>query len=271
LLVISLPASRESSFAGARISDTRRMCIRALDLCPPVDITLGEYLRALITADSQLVPDDTRGYRTAIVSAFRDRGIYPPDVRHISPSSLVWEPPPLPLKNVIDILKKMELGWDRNTQREIAYRTSRENAKKMQDWLIDQADPEEFIALGLTREIGKMSLGGTPGELRPIEVHSVRPARRISPEGQSHADLVIGVTQSFRPATGGRFRGGCTLVVDLEKNVVRYFVSKRITKAERLAEQQAFTATLSDDVRANYFASPARGDEPFAILHRSYE
>jgi hypothetical protein len=248
-----------------------RMCIRALDLCPPVDITFGEYLRALVTADSQLVPDDKRGYRTAIVSAFRDRGIYPPDVKHISPSSLVWEPPPLPLKNVGDILNKMELGWDRNSQREIAYRTSHENAKKMYAWLINEVDAEEFGALGLTREIGKMSLGDIPGELGPIEVHSVRPARRISPDDQSHADLVIEVTQSFRLATGGMFHGGCTLVVDLEKSVVRYFVSKRVTKAERLAAQQAFTATLSDNVRANYFASPARGDEPFAILHRSYE
>src|SRR6185436_4996214 len=33
------------------------MCIRALDYCPPVDITFGEYLRALITADMDLVPD----------------------------------------------------------------------------------------------------------------------------------------------------------------------------------------------------------------------
>ena len=36
-----------------------RMAIRALDYCPPVDITFGEYLRALVTADDDLVPDDT--------------------------------------------------------------------------------------------------------------------------------------------------------------------------------------------------------------------
>jgi hypothetical protein len=36
------------------------MCIRALDYCPPVDINFGDYLRALITADIDLVPDDPR-------------------------------------------------------------------------------------------------------------------------------------------------------------------------------------------------------------------
>jgi hypothetical protein len=74
------------------------ICIRALDYCPPVDITFGEYLRALITADRDLVPDDKRSYRVAFISAFRDRGIFPTDVCHLSVDSLAWEPPPLPLK-----------------------------------------------------------------------------------------------------------------------------------------------------------------------------
>src|SRR5262245_2950451 len=34
------------------------LCIRAIDYCPPVDLHLGEYLRALTTADRELVPDD---------------------------------------------------------------------------------------------------------------------------------------------------------------------------------------------------------------------
>ena len=42
------------------------ICIRALDYCPPVDI-LGEYLRALITADRDLVPEDERSYRVAFI------------------------------------------------------------------------------------------------------------------------------------------------------------------------------------------------------------
>ena len=35
--------------AAKSASHVLRMCIRALDYCPPVDLTFGEYLRALIT------------------------------------------------------------------------------------------------------------------------------------------------------------------------------------------------------------------------------
>lgn len=70
-----------------------RICIRALDYLPPVDVTFGDFLRALITIDSDLVPDDTRHYRTALICAFRDRGIYPRDLRTLSVESLRWSEP----------------------------------------------------------------------------------------------------------------------------------------------------------------------------------
>ena len=57
------------------------MCFRALDYCPPVDLTFGEYLRALITADLDLMPEDEHRYRVAFIEAFRRRGLYPRDVR----------------------------------------------------------------------------------------------------------------------------------------------------------------------------------------------
>ena len=60
------------------------MCIRALDYIPPVDLTFGEYLRALITADYDLVRDDDRGYRVAVIDAFRT-GAYPSDVNGARP------------------------------------------------------------------------------------------------------------------------------------------------------------------------------------------
>ena len=66
------------------------MCIRALDYCPPVDITFGDYLRAIITADTDLYAEDEHGYRIAFVEAFRRRGIYPRDIRTLSQESLSW-------------------------------------------------------------------------------------------------------------------------------------------------------------------------------------
>jgi len=66
------------------------MCIRALDYCPPVDVTFGDYLRAIITADTDLYAEDELGYRIAFIEAFRRRGIYPREVRTLSQESLCW-------------------------------------------------------------------------------------------------------------------------------------------------------------------------------------
>jgi hypothetical protein len=76
-LVLRLVAEAET--VAQRILN---ICIRALDYLPP-----------MITIDSDLVPDDKRHYRTAIISAFRDHGIYPRDVRTLSVESLRWKPP----------------------------------------------------------------------------------------------------------------------------------------------------------------------------------
>lgn len=66
------------------------ICIRALDYLPPVDVNYGDYLRALITADTEINPADPRRYRLAFVEAFRNRGIYPMDVRAMGEDSLRW-------------------------------------------------------------------------------------------------------------------------------------------------------------------------------------
>ncbi len=58
-----------------------------------MDLTFGDYLRALITADTDIVPNDDLGYRVAFIEAFQRRGIYPQDVRNLSVESLVWKPP----------------------------------------------------------------------------------------------------------------------------------------------------------------------------------
>ncbi|MDZ7639102.1 MAG: S8 family serine peptidase [Bryobacterales bacterium] len=79
-----------------------RMCIRALDYCPPCDLTFGDYLRALITLDSGLFPDDPLRYRVALIEAFRARGIYPHDVRTLSEDSLRWRRPSNPTVTLLN-------------------------------------------------------------------------------------------------------------------------------------------------------------------------
>jgi hypothetical protein len=49
------------------------MAIRALDYCPPTDITFGDYLSALLTIDREVVPDDSKyDYRGALLRHFRN-------------------------------------------------------------------------------------------------------------------------------------------------------------------------------------------------------
>ncbi|HSS50772.1 MAG TPA: peptidase S8, partial [Thermoanaerobaculia bacterium] len=86
--------NRLAAEANKTASHILRMAIRALDYCPPVDITFGEYLRALVTGDWDLVPDDERNYRVAVIEAFRRRGIYPRDVRTLAADALRWQGPP---------------------------------------------------------------------------------------------------------------------------------------------------------------------------------
>ena len=65
---------------GAKAADhLLTIAIRALDYCPAVDITFGDYLAALLTADYEIVPDDSRfGYRKKLREVFASYGIETP-------------------------------------------------------------------------------------------------------------------------------------------------------------------------------------------------
>jgi hypothetical protein len=267
-------ANRLAQEASKAATHVLEICIRALDYCPPVDITFGEYLRALITADRDLVRDDQRSYRVAFVTAFRARGIYPSDVKTLSVESLVWESPPVPLTTIRSVLDRLLLDWDLMGDRKTAFEASRSNARKMHEWLMNpaQVTDDDLTVLGLVREPGPMTIGAVTGELQPIEVHSVRPARRVGPDGQLLSDVVVEITQTFKPSDAAQavFRGGCTLLVDLRTKEVRYLVRKRVDHGGRLANQQAFAAASVDMLRASYFLRPDEGVEPFALLHGVY-
>ena len=67
-----------------------RMCFRAFDYMPPVDVTFGDFLRALITSDFELNPGDPEEVRFEIIEAFRERGIIPSGVQSLAEESLLW-------------------------------------------------------------------------------------------------------------------------------------------------------------------------------------
>jgi hypothetical protein len=275
-------ARRLAEEAATLADQVLNMCIRALDYCPPVDVTFGDYLRAIITADRDLVPRDDRGYRVAFISAFRDRGIFPDNVAHLAEDSLVWEEPPLHLED-LDSLKMMverlDLRWSLNSERRSAYETSQTNAREVRKWLSDPAQAALRNAMGFEDASTATVLKGTNGEpdmrgeMRPIEVHSVRPSRRTAPDGSSHAMLVIEITQTFRAAPDqARYRGGCTLLVNLNTNEARYVIRKRLHGAHGAAAQRKARLAAAEraaDRGLRYVGPGDPHEEPFALLHRS--
>jgi hypothetical protein len=168
---------------------------------------------------------------------------------------------------------KLQLSWDLHVDRKKAFDLSRDNARSVHTWLkydpnISDADTE---SLGFYRDEGaSLTVNGVTGKLSKFEVHSVRPVRRIGPDGQQRTDLVIEITQSWFPEDGsGKFRGGCTLLIDLEKRRVRYVVRKRVGHPGRIQAQQSFRAEMANaSLGVNYFGESVLTREPFAVMHR---
>ena len=57
---------------------------------PPVDVTFGDFLRALVTSDFELNPADPGEVRFETIEAFRERGIYPSGVQSLAEEALLW-------------------------------------------------------------------------------------------------------------------------------------------------------------------------------------
>src|SRR5688572_26039178 len=83
-------ANRLADEAARTAQYVLQMCIRGIDYCPPVGITFGDYLRAVITGDYELNPEDPFGYRLAFIESFRNWGIHPRGMRSMSQEALLW-------------------------------------------------------------------------------------------------------------------------------------------------------------------------------------
>jgi hypothetical protein len=83
-------ANRLATEAARAAQQTLQMCIRGIDYCPPVGITFGDYLRAIVTADYDLNLQDASGHRLAFVESFRQWGIHPAGMRSMSIEALLW-------------------------------------------------------------------------------------------------------------------------------------------------------------------------------------
>lgn len=306
--------NRLASEAARSAQHVLNACIRALDYCPPVDINFGDYLRAIITADVDMVPDDDRGYRIAFIEAFRRRGIYPRDVRTLSVESLRWplvsasqdffEPLAARLREVADQFNYFK------SRRQI-YEKTEKIGSELNEWISTEGHyaMKEFSKIaGITFEFnleglradsnrddapdtdddekaegaGKKRRKAPPSGVPKFQIHSIRPARRVGPDGNTLNQLIISIIQSryikSRRENGSVrpdfiFRGGSTLILNLDTMRLRYAITKDIADETRFQRHVQYRRALMMDgsLRATYFKHLRNADEPFALLHRSFD
>ncbi|HMG46371.1 MAG TPA: hypothetical protein VK614_02795 [Allosphingosinicella sp.] len=213
---------------ASRIADMFfTLCARSLDYCPPVDITFGDFLRALMTADRDFYPDDTDGVRDALMQAFRLRGIVAEDASYFSEDSLCWpelEPGRLPVPGLL-------FGDPNGLSRE----EKNKNGDLLRAWATANAG----------------TLGFDADAAAPIEVPSFHPMFRVGQDGTLKIEMVVEMVQT-RPdemASGVTgvptpMRAGVTLIIAKppihegrrSDPHVRYAIAKHLTpeRAQRV-------------------------------------
>ncbi len=309
-----LPAGRPSRDLVGRLAAEAaeiaehllHICIRALDYSPPTDITFGSYLRALITADLDIAPEDERGYRVALIEAFRARGIFPSRVTTLSEDSLVWQRPQFTRKQD-EAMQWVAARMQTHIRGLVETRDRRRLAQRAGDACaalhvllqtrksgFGAVEWERFLnALGLTSRpvstlFGAASRGvrflnrGRPSSshVPPLEVHSIRPAFRAGREGRQVEQVVVTLTQTAWVDAGGAgerlpmaFRGGASLVLTLgETSTVDYAVIKNIRSHDRFLDQVAYVTGRAPGgiAAASPYVDDRRGRRlDFTRMHRA--
>lgn len=255
-----------------------QISIQALDYCPPFDITFGDYLRALVTADLDMAPSDDYGYRVALIEAFRARGIFPDRVNTLSIESLKWSDIPNFTTQESAFMDKI-VQFVREHIRTLLDMKDREQifhaSTQIQGWLHDlllnekqQVPYEQTIGqmdvwdgflnkLGLSRtqlEFTYKDQTFKSSAQLPIEVHNIRPAFRYTREGNRVEQVIVTLTQKMDINRVGlppiKFRGGCTMIISMSSDTyaLKYIVVKNIGSQRRFIRQMSHQLGDSDHV-----------------------
>jgi hypothetical protein len=213
--------NRLADEAGRTASHVLNMVVRALDYCPPVDLNFGDFLRALITADVELVSDDDMHYRIAIINAFRKRGIYPAGVSNFSVQSLIY--------NELDnnagkvLFKDAIFEFLRSFKDHLAYETDRKKIfdktmlfirgdkakgiKGLHEYLFgdknDLMNPviaEDLTGLVFSPQYAALGIGTSQVYKKgpAIEIHSIKLNNRVGPDGNTLNQIILNLCQRCR-------------------------------------------------------------------------
>lgn len=258
---ISGPMANQLTLAASKTANILfKICVRAIDYCPAVDITFGDYLRALITADRDNHPADPLGVRDALMQAFRLRGILPEDAQYFAEESLCWSPvPPGELPDFE--------GLDFGDPNGLTRAEKDQNGEILRKYAQDNA----------------IKLGFTPGKY--ISVPSFHPAFRLTPDGSMRVDMVVEMAQTAdipydpnRPSLGTfPMRSGSTLLISKPPmkegfygpGFLRYLIRKRLDGpyGEKRQRRQRSFSLREGLLEGN---NPKRFELDFNMLHSGF-
>jgi hypothetical protein len=275
------------------------MCIRAFEYLPPVDITFGDYLRALVTADYELFPDDEFGRRSAMIEGFRLRGILPQNVHSLAEESLLWEEsadegpdavPVLPVKDpkivqwiMTSTEKVSRQAWRKKTQSINRYEETEAEVDAVEEQEMPSSELFKLLYDWAKSNAAKLALDPT----KPIRVVSPHTAYRVTPDGSLLIELIVHFVQhdpAKKEGLGGLpLRGGTTVIASLD-GTVRYVIAKPLPSDQlkpelkkhadvREKEQRAFLAAVdARDAQLPYMSQKTMAERMrlrmnFASLH----
>ena len=209
----------EAAWTADRILQT---CIRAIDYVPPVDITFGDFLRGVITADLDFDPIDRQGIRIVFIESFREWGIHPRGVNSMGIDALTWPGSGELLadsagqetythtveqlrrnvkKFVESVVLKEAHTWTLESDKYNIWTEFRRVRREFREWLRQGddfgRDYSTLFGLVTDNEVAQATVDRNRGE--PIvEVQSARPALRRTRDGSVRTDLVVEMTQRRR-------------------------------------------------------------------------
>ncbi|MFD1009526.1 hypothetical protein [Oceanisphaera ostreae] len=206
-----------------------KVCIRAIDYCPPLDVRFGDYLRAIITADRMLNKEDGSGMREALIREFRRRNVDLGKVRDLSEYSLEWNSPSPVDRPQIPGLAWSQLRFDNDGITAQSITEVERQAGALDDFLRLQLEQDSHLLseLGLTR---------INGDFGPITIESLRPVARRARNGRLLHGMVAEISQICSTPDGPVW-GGSTLVLT-EEGSIEFAIYKRVDNEERLSAQR---------------------------------
>jgi hypothetical protein len=226
---------RLSQEAARAAQSVLTMCIRAFEYLPTVDVTFGDYLRALVTADYDLTGEQGLDQRRAMIEAFRQRGIYPSGVASLAEDSLLWTRFTKPIKPIPTEVVSALLFTGAQGLRRMSERTTSGDA--------DARAADDLAASGLHAWARQHAAELDLDPDSKIQVRGFHSTHRVAPNGRLVVEIVAQFNQMEdtvgRPEFAGLpMRGGSTVIASASGDA-RFVISKPLETTAITEEKKA--------------------------------